>query len=342
MDWRSSDCFPAGTGEWAVAQGPATGRISEEEAKRYARTVSSRMGAGGPLISSPATSCFLPAIRVPELQDFILSLVAVKLKGLAWLALSLALISALLLAASPDDAATVARTAVLLALIAAFWFYNHRVASRDRSTYLEWSIYLDWQTRCAGANYYLPLAAIGAFGLLQLGFAFGGYDRDFLFYKFGVVFASIDQGEYWRFFIGPFLHAGVAHWALNFVLCLLVLSYLTPYKNRWSVLLLGYMAIVLSAVAVYAQYKWGIGHVTDSFAGVSALIYFACGFTIANATSSKDWYPRRYVSGLAVSTIILLVSPHIVSGNISFVAHATGLFAGLFAGPFYKPGAIRP
>jgi hypothetical protein len=294
-DWRSPDSFPAGNGEWGVAQGPATKPISEEDAKGYARTVSSRMGAGGPLISSPATSHFLPPIRVPELQAFILSQIVARLKSLAGIALSFALVCVVLLAARPNDSFTVARLAALLALIAAFWLYNYRVASRDQATYLEWSIYLDWQKRFAGANYYVPLAVIGAFGLLQLGYAIAGYDRDALFHKFGVVFASIDQGEYWRFLCGPFLHAGAMHWTVNFLLCLLALPYLTPFKNQLRVLLLGYAATVLSAVAVYAQFKSGFGsnHLGDSFAGVSAFIYFVCGFAIANTVANKDWYPRR-------------------------------------------------
>jgi membrane associated rhomboid family serine protease len=344
MDWRSSDTFPAGNGEWAVARNAATTVISEEDAKVFAKAVSSRMGAGGPLISSPAAGRFLPPIRVPELQAYIVSLIASKLKSLALIAISFALVCALLLAKRPNDAPMVARMAGLLALIAAFWFYNYRVASRDRATYLEWSIYLDWQKRFAGANYYVPLVVVGAFGLLQLACFAAGYDRDVLFYEFGVVFASIDRGEYWRFLVGPFLHASATHWTLNFVLCLLVLPYLTPYKNRWGVLLLGYAATVLSAAAVYAQFKSGFGsnHLGDSFAGVSAFIYFVCGFAIANTVANQVWYPRRYVSGLAVSTFILLASPHVVNGSISFVAHATGLIVGLCAGLFFKPDVRKP
>lgn len=344
MDWRGTDIFPAGNGEWAVAKGAATAPISEADARALAKAVSSRMGAGGPLISSPATSRFLPPIRVPELQALILSLVAGKLKMLAWIALSFALVCAILLVVKPpNDASMVARVAILLTLIAAFWFYNQRVASRDQATYLQWSIYLDWQSRSAGANYYLPLGVIAAFGLLQLGFSIAGFDRDFLFHRFGVAFAPIEQGEYWRFLIGPFLHAGAGHWTLNFVLCLLVLPYLTPYRNRMGVLLLGYAAIVLSAVAVYGQFEWGFGSnsAVDSFAGVSALVFFACGFTIANAIANPSWYPDKYVSGLAVTSAILLVSPHVVDGNISFVAHATGLLVGLVGGLFFKPEATK-
>ncbi len=344
MSWRSPESFPPGNGEWEVKERTTTRRIGDEDVKAYVEKVSSQMGLGGPLIASPTTAQFLPPIRVPELQDAILSSVAGKLKVLAWIALSGSLLCALALAAPQlKDASTVARMAALMALIAAYWFYNHRVASRDRPIYLEWSIFLDWQRRCAGASHYVAMGVIGAFGLLQLGYTVAGYEPEAVFYDLGVVFALVDQGEYWRFLIGPFLHAGFSHWALNFLLCLLALPYLTPFKDRWSVLLIGYASIVLSGVVVYAQYRLGFAanQRVDSFAGVSALIYFACGFAIANTMRNKDWYPRQYTRGLVVSTIILLASPHVMASNISFAAHATGLVVGLLAGLIFNPSQLR-
>jgi membrane associated rhomboid family serine protease len=338
-DWRSSSLFPASSGEWGVKEGDTAKRISEEDARGNVSKVSSQMGIGGPLMSSPSTAHFLPPIRVPEMQEPILSLVAHKLKGLAWFALAVSLLCALLLLAPQlKDASIVARTAGLLALVAGFWFFSYWIASHRRSIYLEWTIYLDWQRRFAGANLYLPLAVIVAFGLLQLGFSFAGHDRDELFFRFGVIFESIDRGEYWRFFVGPFLHADASHLALNLLFCLLVLPYLTPYRRRWDVLLLAYGAVVLSGVVVYLQHKSGIGSIsTGGFAGISALIYFACGFALANTLAHRSWYPPRYATWLLVSTVILLASPHIVDGSISFTAHATGLVVGLIAGPLFSP-----
>jgi membrane associated rhomboid family serine protease len=331
MDWRDTSQFPASDGTWAVVDGKTRRDVSQPDIARTARKVGSQLGVGGPLVASPSTQRFLPAIRVPELQDSVLASVTSGLKVLAWIALAVSVLgAALLLVLKANDTATVVRTAILAALISGYWFFQHRVATRDRATFLEWTIFLDWQRRFAGLNLRLPLAVIAAFGLLQLAAAVAGLDRDFLFYKFGVVFASIDQGEYWRFLIGPFLHASVAHWAMNLAFCLLVLPYLTPFKDQWGVLLIGYAAIVLSAVGAYAF------DAADSFAGVSALIYYACGFAITNALANKDWYPRQYTTGLVVSTLILVASPHVVSGSISFTAHAIGLLTGLVAGRFFE------
>jgi membrane associated rhomboid family serine protease len=338
-DWRGLDAFPTSTGEWAVREKSATVPISAADAQRFVKKIAAQMGVGGPLISSPSTKHFLPAVRVPELQGPILANVASGLKTLSWVAFSLALLCAGLLAtgrASAPDVIT--RTTGLLVLIAAFWFYNHRVAARDPAIYRDWAIYLDWQRRFAGANLRVPLAVIAVFGLLQWGFSLAGYERDFLFHRFGVVFADIDRGEWWRLLVGPFLHASATHWALNFVLCLLVLPYLTPFRNRWGVLLLAYGSVVFSAVAVFAQSRFGLATIyTDSFAGVSALVYFACGFALSNAWRCQDWYPARHASSLFVITLILLASPHVLGDQISFVAHAAGLLVGLAAGSTYKP-----
>ncbi len=291
------------------------------------------------LYATPNTSRFLPPILVPELSNFAYASVLGNMKKMALVAFAVTTAYFFLFSGLFFHQITNTAIVFVMALSFLYLYVEYGYALKDKNIVIESFLYINWIRRRNGFNYYAILVAICFFGLIQLIFQVLVPDEDYLIKKIGVIYSSIDEKEYWRFFIGPFLHSGLSHWIINAISIILFFPLLNVFRSKLHLLFV-YISIVFSAIMVYI-FRDSITSEVEGFVGVSAAVYYILGFMLSNIAFNKWWYPKKLGFSLFFITAFSLILPYTYPNKISVIAHITGLLFGLTVGIFLPPPVIR-
>ncbi len=121
-----------------------------------------------------------------------------------------------------------------------------------------------------GIQLYLQTRAGSLFGLIE---------------QYGLVFQDAPH-QPWRYFSGPFLHSGVAHWTSNFSL-LMVAAGLSFSLGRALVIWLTFLSGVLLPAFLLTFLPHWVG--SDAFLGISGGVFALYGWIVRYiATQSSD------------------------------------------------------
>ena len=151
--------------------------------------------------------------------------------------------------------------------------------------------------------------------------------NDALIISVGTYYEKVDLGEYWRFFIGPFIHLGFSHWLTNSVLTAIIAS-------------IGYSLIGVRILGVFLAGAIGSHVVTyifstfvyskfDALAGMSGGTYSLLIFNIMYC-----YLIKRHVSvSLSMISLLFIISitSFFLSDDSNNIAHMTGSVIGLVA-----------
>lgn len=216
-----------------------------------------------------------------------------------------AIVCALLASAIAADYMTGLRNPTGIAERALFfrWLQTHR---SPRAGFLFWAT--------------LMLAASGEQLLLQD--ALGNFEA--AVYRYGIVYASVHEGEYWRLLMGGLFHSGPAHFLNNYFFLLFVGTLAWGLiGSTQSIVIFGVGCIV----GALAQMRFGAAGF-DAYFGVSAGIFALHGAPIACAVLDNRLAPKGFLTLLVGIFVISAAGSELLSAKAATAAHMAGFAVG--------------
>ncbi|WP_230597203.1 rhomboid family intramembrane serine protease [Xanthomonas albilineans] len=145
---------------------------------------------------------------------------------------------------------------------------------------------------------------------------------------YGLVFQDAPR-QPWRYFSGPFLHSGVAHWAANFSL-LMVAAGISFSLGRALVIWLTFLSgVLLPAFSLTFLPHW-IG--SDAFLGISGGVFALYGWIVGISLRNRRIFPPALGWLLAYFALATMLASSLLSPRTSWFAHALGWLLGLTIG----------
>ncbi|WP_229002602.1 rhomboid family intramembrane serine protease [Xanthomonas oryzae] len=172
-----------------------------------------------------------------------------------------------------------------------------------------------------------------AIGVIQLCLQTRAGSLFSLIEQYGLVFQDAPH-QPWRYFSGPFLHSGVAHWAANFSL-LMVAAGLCFSLGRALIIWLTFLSGVLLPAFLLTFLPHWVG--SDAFLGISGGVFALYGWIVGISLRNRQIFPPALWWLLAYFALATMLASSLLSPRTSWVAHASGLLLGLAIG-FWEIG----
>jgi membrane associated rhomboid family serine protease len=201
----------------------------------------------------------------------------------------------------------------------------HQIEPRaivDRSRFIAW-LKLSRTVRVAALAF---AAAILGSWCLQQGVDHFMHDDEAALKTYGVVFADVRAGQWWRLLSGPYIHSGAAHMASNLAVGLLGVSIAAPL---WDGLWAASAFTIGNVVAAATEMAWAS---QDGMTGVSGGVFAVFGMIIAIALFRPIELPRGGALPLAGVLLISLPVAAMQGARVAMLAHASGFLLGVLFG----------
>ena len=155
-------------------------------------------------------------------------------------------------------------------------------------------------------------------------------DPEEVFINFGALYDSIENGEYWRFLSGPYLHSGLAHWLSNLVF-LIIASTVAAKTSTFGALTAFIFGNLLGAITAYLLniFSFTTG---DVYVGISPGIYALFSLSSALIVLSKNSFPIRFGYSLALFAITSIAITALMFESSAHGSHITGFLFGALLG----------
>ncbi|MET3654884.1 rhomboid family intramembrane serine protease [Dyella japonica] len=324
MTWRTDSAFPRANGKWAFWR-PPFGKVTSGQAEVIKATRQWNPW-DSILVSSPSSTHLLPPVCIPDLT------VTTQKRMLLQYKLLLGLVAAMLFASFlfylhkpvPYFIRTSLAMVVTLLFIAAQYFIVFRTLPVLQST----ARFISWMH--LQRTYVVPtvIFVMMVSGLLELAgiHEAGGFESFIL--KYGLVFDKA-KIEPWRYFIGPFFHSGLPHWAGNTVALVIAASITSVISKRATTLwvfLIGLIIPVFVVSCLPASAR------LDAFGGVSGGILSLFGWLAGTALRYHKWFPRNFWLIAVLFAWFLIVLSGLLNPSTNDVVHVIGWFLGAIVG----------
>lgn len=317
--------FPAGNGQWQAVRAPWKKMINGEHNVERALT---KWHALDPiLVSTPTAKQFLPPVCIPELAQRVHQGMLKRQRSV------LAITAAMTLAAFIAwlfgfDQGNFGPVVAAFLLIFIYLAVDYLFVLRDLDRTIDRTLFVSLAYQKGGR--FALSAAIVLFiaGLAQLILQnkLGGLVP--LVNNFGALFAATESGEWWRYIVGPFIHANAIHWISNMAM-LLVAAGLSGIMGRSSILCLIFLAVNVGSVLA-VQYI-GIGHRPDALLGVSGAIFGLFGWVVGALFRYRARFPHMWLT-ITWFVCLNVGLAWILVKQTSNVAHISGFVMGLTLG----------
>ncbi|WP_045767233.1 rhomboid family intramembrane serine protease [Xanthomonas albilineans] len=331
--WDDEQGFPDNEQrQWSLFDRRQPKNINLQDAMSLA---SKWLPANSMLIASPNSTKFLPPILIPELEHVAFKSVQGNYKRISVGLLVFGML--LCVVAFQQVGSRTFHIGLLSVSLAGALILDYclgigsKVGLVQRAMFFRW-LNVDKRSR-QGRLIWMGL--ILATGCLQLLMIEHLGSNDLVFQRIGAMYASIDSGEYWRFFSGPFLHYSLYHFIKNAVLLLFV--------GVLSSALLGHISLVVfffgNIIAAYAQMNYG-GHFFDNYGGLSGGVYALFGLVIFSGFTARSLMPKGFCLFLANLAVLGVLEAELMSENAATTAHLAGFFFGLICGLILKLSVV--
>jgi len=211
--------------------------------------------------------------------------------------------------------------AVLLALyfIVDYTILRGENALADRARFLYW---IKHDVAVRKVFIFASLASLlmggGEWLLVQrYGSAVGAIER------YGLVFTRALGGEWWRFFVGPYLHAGFFHYISNVSMFAPILAVCWRLCGGWSL----WVFLIVNLMAPIVSMIWVID-LFDAYAGISGGVFSLLGLLFGRVVVGRDFFPRGLSVNILSFTAIALVASNFSNENSLMISHVIGFILG--------------
>lgn len=317
--------LPAGNGQWQAVRAPwkrlITGRAEVERAL-------SKWHALDPiLVATPGSARFAPPLSVPEIAEEVhrgmlgrqramlgtTGLITLLALGAWWIGLD-----------ARGLGPVVSAFLLIFGYLAADYFFVLR--HRDRTAQRTLFVYLAYSKGGRLATLAAVVLVLAGLAQLYWQYRLGGLVP--LVNRFGALFTATGSGEWWRYLVGPFVHASLVHWIGNVAMAM-VAAGLAGILGRKVPLCLMFLAI--SAGSVLAVEHLGLGHRPDALLGVSGAIFGLLGWVVGVTLRERSRFPWMWLTTLLFAGLNIGLAWILVK-QASNVAHMAGFAMGLALG----------
>lgn len=278
------------------------------------------------IVATPESSKFLPPIFVPEFAETLHANILAKHKFalVSFVLIFLVFFAALYLMHSP----LVYRLAPLIPFVSFHLYFDTYCVHRSKELIQERSLFVHWVFTQKNIFLKFFIAAMVIAGLLQCFYQWKFGTVDELVIKYGMHFASVNPGEWWRAIVGPFIHASPLHWLGNFLFGIIAIG-LAGAMGKKS--LIGNF-LVFSTFSVLAVQFLRLGVHTDAIVGISGGIFGVFGWVIGFSVREREKFPRFFWVTMLSFSVMTVVMSTLMSANGSQTAHVAGLLLGVTFG----------
>lgn len=323
MYWKSDNSFPM-AGGWSVWRPPFGRRKEGEAAVRRATWQWHPMDPV--LVSSPGAERMLPPICFPDMGTdlqrrmigqyrLLLVMMACMILGFAGAGIRM------------HDLFFV-KVGVAFVLLFVFVVLQYAFLFHNMERLRQYSRFCSW---C----YLQPQRQVILMAMLLL---FAGGIQCYLQWRVGSLFDVIERyglifensaRQPWRYIVGPFFHAGLAHWIANLSLLIVVagLSYpLGSPRAIWAVFLSG---VLLPAACLALLPHWIR---SDAFLGVSGGVFALYGWVVGITFRYRRVFPPGLWWLLGYFVVATAAISSVLDHRASWFVHSFGFVIGVLAG----------
>lgn len=322
--WKCDSCFPSASGGWSAWR-PPFGRKGEGESA--VRRATWQWHPFDPLlVSVPGAERMLPPICFPIVAPALQKRMLGQYRSL--LVLMVCMVLGFTVAGVILRELFFLNIGVAIFLFFVFIVLQYRLIFRkierlpDYPRFVSWC-YLQPQTQVMWITV-LVLAA----GAVQYYMQTQSGGLDDLVDQYGLVFNKV-LAEPWRYFIGPFMHAGLSHWIAN-VSLLVVSSGLAFVLGRgWVIWAVFGAGVFLPGVGLTFLPHW-VG--LDAFLGISGGVFALFGWVVGVALKNKQLFPFGFWWVICYFIVGVAVISTLLDPRASWFAHLFGLAIGFGMG----------
>ncbi len=154
---------------------------------------------------------------------------------------------------------------------------------------------------------------------------YGGFES--MMYTWGLVYESVNKGEWWRFVTGPFFHSGLSHWILN-TATLILFAPVVGVISRLDGIIVFVLGNIGGFVAAWLQNITGFSE-SDAIVGISGGISAMIGWLVAVSVVYKKDLPQMFAFSLLGFFLLWQLLAILMYPKASIVAHLGGFCVGL-------------
>lgn len=324
MNWDDSENFPRSSGRWETLDKHGTVTHGEVAARKLSR---GWFPLNKTLYSSPSSERLILAICLPEIGRNVHKLFARKFSIYIWIPIFfLAIVTSFSL--YRDNFGAFTKIYLFLFIFLGYSSFEYEYFVKPYARLRDHALFYYWVRSEKNILLRVLLALTVVSGVAQ--FVSNAFinDVEILVTRFGLYYQKANNGEWWRYLVGPFIHMNGGHWLANMAL-LTIGSTLAGSVSRFSLIVYFFLILVLSSFA--AQFSL-TGANADAFVGISGGVFGLFGWAIGNSYRYSDRLPNGYCLHLLVFSCVNIALPYALNANASSIAHLTGLAIGILFG----------
>ncbi len=324
--WRDISRFPPASGEWQILSSGKVISTGEQNVKNLALRWFLTQKK---LISTPASKYFLPAICAPEISSITHKSFLKRFRVFFYIfGFYLAIFIAMALVS--DQPQRFYKPIALMLLGILYFYIEFQIALRPYTNISERALFYNWLFARNNTHLNFAFLALFAVGLGQFLFHHYVGNLETLVIGYGTYFPAIEEGEIWRYAVGPFIHSGAIHWIVNAFFLIYVIKMIGDLANK-NLFLLYLASLPATAIAVHI-FATLTSSPMEALVGISGGIYFLFGWLLIITHNKRQFFPKHFSTSLALIVAANLLLPELLSYNSSFTAHISGFLLGAFAG----------
>ncbi len=333
--WRDTNRFPAASGDWQILSSGKVVSTGEQAVKNLALRWFLTQKK---LISTPASERFLPAICAPEISSVTHNSFLKRFRVFFYiLGLYLAIFVAMALALDQPQRFYKPIALMLLGLL--YFYIEFHIALKPYTNISERALFYNWLLEQNNRNLNFAFLALLVAGIGQFYFHRNIGNLETLVVDYGTYFPAIEEGEFWRYAVGPFVHSGSMHWIVNAFFLIYVIKMIGDLANK-NLVLLFFVSLPATAITVHVVSTL-TSNPMEALVGVSGGIYFLFGWLLVITHKERHFFPAHFSTSLALIVAANLLLPELLSYNSSFTAHISGFLLGIIAGSLGLASNLR-
>lgn len=315
-DWALDDFFPAARGTWSSWR-PPVGRKNNTESS--VRSSLYRWHPWDPLlVSTPDSKRMLPPVCIPGLAAEVQSRMLLQYRIFIVVAALFSIFSFFSWVNTGSSLffnAGVSVFAILMFVLTQYFLiFNNIDRLCATSRFVAWVFMRGgWGASCVA----VAMLAIGVFQYM-LQKRLGGLDS--LLMSWGLVFDLADR-QPWRYFLGPFIHSGMAHWAGNVAVLVFAAGLCAALTRRFIWVSAFVFGVVGSSLALsFFPYSMRL----DAFVGISGGNFSLLGLLGCLGLLRKWLLPPFFALNIFFFSFLMFCISHFMNDRSNDVVHLLG------------------
>ncbi len=324
MHWADLERFPESSGKWETIEGSKNVVVGEANARKKAARW---FPLNTTLYASPASQRFSLAICFPELADFVHRRYVLKFRLLLFFLIFL-LAVLIGLSIAYDSYTLFSKSYGFVGILFIVFFFEYEVFVKSKTKLVELSLFFHWILSRKSYLFWMLFGMTLCSGVFQVVYLTKIGSLESLVTEYGVYYRSANSGEWWRYFLGSFVHRDFAHWLANFFLLLIAAILAGPFSR---ISLIFYFFIFIAVSAYVVQFPL-YGVAPDALVGISGGVFGLYGWIIGNGFRYRRQFPQSYYLHVAMFVLPNIFIAAILNPNSSSEAHIVGLLVGAIFG----------